>query len=367
MRLSIVDLAPVPVGGSASDALSNSVALAQLAERVGYHRYWVAEHHGIGAAIASTCPEVLIARIAAATDTIRVGSGTALLNYSTPFKVAETYRALHAMFGDRIDLGLGRASSPPIIDAALRPEPDESFIVEASELGGIGTASGRLDDLAAWLAHEDQVAETVAWLVGAFAPSDPRSRVQLVTGGAGGPEPWLLGSSPTSALLAGRLGLRYGFAAFFDPMAAAMALRAYRASFQPSAWPDAPTDPHAMLAINLCCADTDDEADRLRASVEHFYRCGGDIDRPPLVDASTAVSELGAVPEPTLPGTGPLPRHLSGSPERVRLLIDQLAEECQADEIMIQDLIADPGDRLRSYELIAAAFRTDRPAPSVAV
>jgi alkanesulfonate monooxygenase SsuD/methylene tetrahydromethanopterin reductase-like flavin-dependent oxidoreductase (luciferase family) len=348
MRLSIVDLATVPPGGTASDAFAHSVALAQTAERLGFHRYWVAEHHGVGSAVASACPEILVARIAAATMTIRVGSGTVLLNYTRPLRVAETFRSLHAMFPGRIDLGLGRAASPEVVDAALRPPSmDAGGYSDPSQAG-----AGMLDGLGAWMAHEEDLTEVLAWLGGSFSDDDPRAGVRLVPGVSGGPEPWLLGSSPTSAMLAGRLGLRYGFAAFFNPEMAAAALRIYRASFQPSSASGAIEEPWSMLAVNACCAESDRDAARLRASAELFYRQGEGIDRPPLRDAEAAVAELGGVPEPTPRWA----RHLSGGPTSIRAQLEQLASEVEADEVMVQDLIADPAERVHSYELLAGAF-----------
>ncbi len=343
VAVSIVDLSPVPPGRSSADAYTASIDLAIAAERLGYDRYWVAEHHGVGGAVAGCCPEVLMGRIAAATTTIRIGAGTVLLNYSTPFRVAETARALHAMFPGRIDLGLGRADAAPVVDAALR--------------GTEGAPSGDPDygPLASWMAHEDRVTETIEWLDRPFAPGDPRSAALTAHGVDGGPEVWLLGSSLDSAMLAGRLGLRYGFAAFFNPGAAGLALGAYRSCFQPSGMPSGIDHPHSMLAVNVCCADTDREADRLRATVEHFYSRDGRADGRRLVDADTAVAELGGVP-PATGQSGAWPRHLSGSPALVRALLERQVAETGADELVIQDLIADPTERLRSYELIAAAF-----------
>jgi alkanesulfonate monooxygenase SsuD/methylene tetrahydromethanopterin reductase-like flavin-dependent oxidoreductase (luciferase family) len=373
MRLSIVDLAQIPPGGSAVEAFAHSVTLAQVAEQAGYHRFWLAEHHGIGAAVASCCPEALIARVASATTSIRVGSGTVLMNYSRPLRIAETYRSLHAMFPGRIDVGLGRADAPPVVDAALRGDDGSSGAgaIGASGTGGFGGSgsgilgtpggeafggAGALDGLMAWMSYEDRVSEVMAWLEGAFSPDDPRSQVRLVPGVDGGPEAWLLGSSITSAMVAGRLGLRYGYAAFFNPAMAVVACAAYRSSFQPSLLTGGVEQPTTMLALNVCCADTNADADRLRASVELFDRDGAGPGRRPLVGADCAVAELGAPPPPTVPDHGMWPAHLSGDPERIRALIEQYAAQTQADEVVLQDLVACPDDRVRSYHLIAEAF-----------
>jgi luciferase family oxidoreductase group 1 len=347
--LAVVDLSPVPPGGTATDAYANSVLLAQGVEAAGYQRYWVAEHHGIGHAVAGVCPEVLVGRIAAATSTIRVGAGVALLNYSTPLRLAETYRALTAMYGDRIDLGIGRAESPPAVEAALKPPTrDLSWAMQDGAAGG-----SRLDAMTAMMDYEDDVTEVVGWLDGSFTEQDPRAGVRLVAAASARPQPWLLGTSMTSAMLAGRLGLPYGFAAFFNPTAAVAAMRAYRMCFAPSTHPSGLQTPYAMLAVNACCADTDREADRLRASAELFYESGG-VGRRPLVDADDAVAELGGVPKPTTLD-GAWPRHLSGGPTRLAAMLEQMAAETGADELMIQDLITDQRDRLRSYQLIADA------------
>ena len=355
MKLSIVDLAQIPPGGSAVAAFDQSVALARAAERAGYHRYWLAEHHGIGPAVASCCPEALIARVAAATTSIRVGAGTVLMNYSRPLRIAETYRSLHAMFPGRIDVGLGQAQAPPVVDGALRGSAALGTGGDGELFGSPG--GGPLDSIRAWLAHEDDVAEVLAWLDDRFAPGDPRAQVRLAPGVAGGPEPWLLGSSLSSAALAGRLGLRYGYAAFFNPAIAVAACRSYRACFEPSPGSGGVARPTTMLGVNVCCAESNAEADRLRASVELFYRDGaGGPDRRPLVGPARAVAELGGPPAPTLPGARTWAPHLSGDPERVRALIEECVAETGADEVVIQDLIAEPDDRIRSYELIAEAF-----------
>jgi alkanesulfonate monooxygenase SsuD/methylene tetrahydromethanopterin reductase-like flavin-dependent oxidoreductase (luciferase family) len=206
-------------------------------------------------------------------------------------------------------------------------------------------------------AHEDRVTELLSWLGGASTATVPGPGPISVAGVAPGSsaEPWLLGSSPVSALLAGRLGLPYCFAAFVNPAAARLSLDAYRSTFQPRPGDAGPEAPRTMLAVNLCCADTDLEADRLRASVEQFYdedQAPG-TPRPPLLDPEAAVARLGAVPPPTPPDGGQWPRHLSGGPARAASLLERLVEETGADEVMVQDLIARPEDRRRSYELLA--------------
>jgi luciferase family oxidoreductase group 1 len=342
MKLSMVDLTPVPRGGTAIEAYDQSVRLAQWAERLGYERYWAAEHHG---KIAGNVPEVLIARVAALTERIRVGSGVVLLNHYSPYKVAEVFQALEAMSPGRIDLGLGRANGRPESDYAL--QRDRSQIL-------------RFDD------YDQQVTEVMAWLDGAFPEDHPFSAVRMSRGD--GPQPWVLGSSPSSAVLAGRLGLRYCFAGFINPSAAVAAGTAYRANFRPSPFPSGVQEPYAALGMNVSWGETDADGDRLRASVELFYKLlrSGEMNwRGPLPTAAEAVEQLGAVPAPSSVLPGAWPQHISGGPARVREMLETMAADVGACEIVLQDMIGDAAERWRSYELLAEAFELDgedRPA-----
>jgi luciferase family oxidoreductase group 1 len=348
LRVSVVDLSPVPPGGTAVDALANSVELAQQVEQLGYARYWVAEHHGDGRVIASSNPEVLVARIAAATSSIRVGSGTVLLNHYSPFKVAEVFATLHAMFPDRIDLGVGRANSPrPVVDTAM------GTARFTATMGG--EPAPALPGFGGWLEHQERVEEVLAWVEHSFPPGHPFAAIELLPGVEGGPQPWLLGSSSASAVIAARLGMRYCFAAFVNPIGAASAMRIYRQSFQPSGSPSGPQEPCAMLSVNVCCGESDTEGDRLRATIELFHRQRRGTCDPgtSLRSADDAVAALGEIPEPIDLGAGAWPQHISGGPERVRDILCLMAKECDADELMVQDMIADQSARLRSYELIA--------------
>ena len=354
MRLSIVDLAQVPPGGNARSAFANSIALAQRAEELGYHRFWVAEHHGIGGSIASSCPPVLIGQIAAATRSIRVGSGSVLLDYTNPMPVAEQFQVLHAMFPDRIDLGIGRASSgSPTVDHALRGR--SSTAVDA---GTEGSDSDPVAGLMALMEHEARVTEVVRWIDRDFPDDHPYARVELLPGVDSGPQVWLLGASLASAALAGRLGLPYCYAAFINPLQARAAFAIYRGAFRPAMSANRLESPYAMLGVHLCCAETDEEAARLRASADLFHldlaarAAGPDAGRPaPLLDPDSAVRALDGCDVPAHLAS----RQLSGGPERVRALLDELGAATSADEIIIQDLVADHAARVRSYELIAEA------------
>ena len=347
MQLSIVDVGQVPEGGTVADALGHTVALARAAERLGFARYWIAEHHGRGETFASSNPEVIVARVAAATSTIRVGSGGVLLNHYSPFKVAETFRVLHALYPGRIDLGFGKADGVPVVDFALRKDRDVEPVSDDPMAG-----------MMAWLAQEEQVRELVDWLDGSFPPGHPFADVTLLPGVVGGPEPWLLGASSTTATLAGRLGLGFCFAGFLNPDGAVAAFQAYRHVCA--------REPRTMLAVNVACGATDEEGDRLRSSVELFWRRArerpDEVRREPLADPDAAVAELGGVPEPSRLADGTWPHRLSGSPGRVRETLEEMVAATGADELMLQDMIARPADRLRSYELIADVFDLS-PAP----
>ncbi|MCT9094855.1 LLM class flavin-dependent oxidoreductase [Haloarchaeobius sp. HME9146] len=334
MDLSLVDLSPVPDGGSATDAYANTVEIAQQAERLGYSRLWVAEHHGMADVLAGTTPEVLLGHLAAETDSIRLGSGAVLLNHYSPFKVAEQFGALDALAPGRIDAGLGRANGSPAVDRALGTErhvqnPDED--------------------------HAEKITAVVNHLYDDYPAEHAYSDIQIPRSGADEPVPWVLGSSPSSAALAGELGLRYCFAAFIRPQFATHAFEQYREHFQQSELSSGIDEPQGMVAVNAVCAETDEEAARLRAMAEASYKRmqRGVIGTTPSIEE--AIDELGGVPEPT-PATldaDEWPRAISGSPETLSGLLEQLTERVGVDEAMIQHVVADHDDALRSHELLA--------------
>jgi len=344
--LSIADLSQISVGGTASVALANSGALARLADDLGYARYWVAEHHGDAAVVASCAPEVLIGHIAAMTRRIRVGSGAVLVNWMSPIRIAETYQVLESLHPGRIDLGLGRADSPiPFVDIALTIDREAAAQREAS-------GPDPLAAMTSWLEHEERINEILSWRDG-FEAGHPFASIAIPRAAAG-PQPWLLGASVDSALLAARLGMAFCYGAFVNPRDAVSALGMYRGTFRPSV---TSPEPRSMLAVNLCCAETDETADRLRASVELFrHRVAAGSVRAPLADPGTAILELGAVPPPTTPASltaGQWPLSFSGGPERVHDLIAGMVAATGADEVIIQDMIAHHDDRLQSYRLVA--------------
>ena len=334
MELSVVDLSPVPDDGTATDAYANTVEAAKQAERLGYSRFWVAEHHGMADTLAGTTPEVLLGHLAAETDSIRLGSGAVLLNHYSPFKVAELFGALDALAPGRIDAGLGRANGSPAADQALGTKrhvqnPDED--------------------------HAEKIESVVSHLYDDYPDDHAYSDLQLPRSGEDEPVPWVLGSSPSSAAIAGKLGLRYCFAAFIRPQFATHALEEYRTHFQPSELAGSVDDPEGIIAVNAVCAETDEAAARLRAVAEASYKRmqRGVVGTTPSVEE--AIDELGGVPDPT-PATldsDEWPRAISGSPETLAGVLEQLTSRVGVDEVMIQHVLSDHDDALRSHELLA--------------
>lgn len=325
LPLSILDLAPVPEGGSPAQALARTLELARLGERLGYVRHWFAEHHGMPS-VASAAPEILIAHVAAATRSIRLGSGGIMLPNHTALKVAETFQTLEALYPGRIDLGLGRApGSDRAASLALRAIDGQHFPAQLAEL----------------LAFSGEQP---------FADDHPYRAIQVTPGDIALPPIWLLGSSGASAEMAGFSGMGYGFAGHFSSTPAAPALLAYRRAFRPSArFPK----PHAILVVAAVCAPTAAEADRLASTMDLAWLRIRRGEFLPLPSPDTALAypysaaERRAVAEYR-------ERTVIGTPEQVRERLRQLAAESAADEIMIVSNLHDPAARLRSYELLAA-------------
>ncbi len=327
--LSVLDQSPISEGSTGSAALHASVALARDAESLGYHRFWVAEHHGTPG-LAGASPEVLIAAIASATDRIRVGSGGVMLPHYSPLKVAETFSALAGLFPGRIDLGLGRAAgTDPATAYALQRDrrgssPDD-FPQQLVELLGYLDASLPLDH---GFSH-----------LSATLPGLPEA-----------PVPWLLGSSPQSGSWAAELGLPYAFADFINPQGAEIVQR-YRAAFTPSPERERP---HAAICVWALCADTDAEAERLALSGRMMFTLLRRGELIPVPTVERAERFLGAER-----ARGSLPvgrRTVVGRPETVRAGIEAVAREYGADEVMVVTIAHDAAARLRSYALVAEVF-----------
>jgi luciferase family oxidoreductase group 1 len=330
VKLSVLDQSPVSTGTTPAQALQNSIELAKLADRLGYTRYWIAEHHGMPA-LASPAPEILITRIAAETERIRIGSGGILLPHYAPYKIAEQFRMLHALYPGRVDLGLGRApGGSPIESWALRRDVNRLTADDFPE---------RLNEL-------------LAFLHGEFDPKHRFARLTVSPEMPGGPEVWLLGSSMWSANAAAEFGLPYAFAHFIDPEPTRAAIEHYREHFKPS---DYLAEPRAIVCLGVLCADTQDEAERLLLTARAFRRRIRQGDTRPLPSVEEAMVELG--PEATVASRSHTesewPRYLSGDPSSVRTQMESIASALQLDELMILTIVHSHEARMRSYELVA--------------
>jgi luciferase family oxidoreductase group 1 len=320
--LSVLDLAPVPAGSDSADALRNSVELARQVEILGYHRHWVAEHHNM-AGIASSSPPVLIAHLASATSTLRVGAGGIMLPNHSALSVAEQFGTLEAFHPGRIDLGIGRApGTDPVTAAALRRGPLDA------------------DDFPA------QLRDLLAFFDGTY----PRITAVPATGHR--PAIWLLGSSDFSAQAAGLLGLPFSFAHHFSSANTAQALDTYRASFRPSSFLE---QPYAMIGVPVICADTNDEADFLSGpSAFSFVRLRQG--RPTQMPTPQEVARYEFTPiERELVSHWHAPL-VVGDPTTVRLGLEDLVDRFRVDELMVTTMVHGQADRMRSYELLAGSW-----------
>ncbi|MBI1683104.1 LLM class flavin-dependent oxidoreductase [Caulobacter hibisci] len=321
LPLSVLDLSPVPHGTSVGQALANSLDLARHAERLGFHRFWLAEHHNMPG-IASAATAVVIGHVAAGTTKIRVGSGGIMLPNHAPLMVAESFGTLAALHPGRIDLGLGRA--PGADQATLRA-------------------------LRRYMDAVDRFAEDVVELQQWFKPAEQGQSVRAVPGEGQDVPLWLLGSSTYGAQLAAALGLPYAFAAHFAPDQLMEAVEVYRRGFRPSAQLD---KPYFMICVGVCAADTDEEARRLFTSTQQQFlalRRGNPGLLPPPVDDITAI----AAPH-ELAGLDQTFRYSAiGSPETVAAKLRRVIDATGADEVMGASQIFDHAARLRSYEILA--------------
>jgi len=323
--LSILDLAPIVEGATAADALRNSLDLAQHAERWGYNRFWLAEHHN-AVGIASAATAVVIAHVAAGTTTIRVGAGGVMLPNHAPIVIAEQFGTLEALHPGRIDLGLGRApGTDQLTVLALRRDPTSA----------------------------DTFPQEVVELQRYLADPLPGQRVQA-TPGAGARVPlWILGSSLFGAQLAAMLGLPYAFASHFAPDALLPALEVYRSTFEPS---EQLQQPYAMVGANVIVADDDESAHRLFTSAQQSFTNilrGRRGKLPPPIDD---IESFWTPPEKER-ASGMLRRSYVGSPETVRTGLEAFVAETGADEVIVAAAIHDHAARLRSYELLSGLLR----------
>ena len=319
---SILDLSPIPRGATASEALRNTLALAQRAESLGYRRYWIAEHHNMPG-IASAATSIVIGYVAGGTRTIRVGSGGIMLPNHSPLVIAEQFGTLASLYPGRIDLGLGRAPGTDMLTArALRRTMED---------------------------RAEEFPQEVLELQNYFAAAQPGQHIRAVPGEGLEVPIWLLGSSLFSAQLAAMLGLPFAFASHFAPDLMKQALEIYRGRFQPSGQLD---HPYAMLGANVLAADTDAEARRQFTSQQQSFinlRRGSPGQVPPPIDN---IDTYWSSPEKAMVERS-LAVSFVGSPETVQRDLAAFIEEMKPNELMITAHIHDQPTRLRSIELIS--------------
>jgi luciferase family oxidoreductase group 1 len=331
LRLSVLDQTPIPAGSSPTDALANTVDLAQLAEALGFERYWLAEHHGT-TGLAGSAPEVLIAHVAAATHAIRVGSGGVMLSHYSPLKVAEQFRLLEALHPGRIDLGLGRAPGSEALAAlALQrnrqhPSPDD-FI--------------------------EQVAELVAWFGGDFPGDHPFGRLKATPIPDAAPELWLLSSSGYSSRVAAHFGAGLCFAHFISADGGPEAIAEYRELFRVE---NADARPRASIGVGVICADSDDEAEQLAESGRLWrFRQRRYGERGPVPSVAEAVAYSYSEADRVF-ANSTNSRTIVGGPARVHDQLQALVDLYRVDEVVVVTITHDHAARRHSYELLAEMF-----------
>ena len=328
--LSVLDLSPVVTGASGADSLRNSLDLAQLADRLGYTRYWVAEHHNLPS-VASSAPEIMIGQIAAVTKHMRIGSGGVMLPNHAPLMVAERFKVLEALFPGRIDLGLGRApGTDPVTSYALRRRQDDPAADDFLE---------RFQEL---LAFEQR----------AFPESHPFRRVMPMPADVPLPPIFLLGSSGYSAQLAAHVGAGFSFAHHFSDFDPVGPMLGYRQQYKPS---EQRPEPHAILAVHVVCADTDAEAERLATSVDLNFARRRQGHYGPIPSPEEAAAHSYSPSDRALIAQNRA-RLVVGSKDKVMAHLEPLIEATKADEVMVTTMIYDHGARKHSYELLAEGF-----------
>jgi luciferase family oxidoreductase group 1 len=326
--LSVLDLSPVAAGSSGAVSLRNSLDLARLADRLGFKRYWVAEHHNLPS-IASSAPDIMIGQIAAVTTRMRVGSGGVMLPNHAPLMVAERFRVLEALFPGRIDLGLGRApGTDPVTSYALRRRQDMA------------------DDFL------ERFQELILFDRERFPEGHPFRNVHAMPADVALPPIWLLGSSGYSARLAAMVGAGYSFAHHFAEHDPLDAMLSYRAEFKPSA---ALAQPYAILAVAAVCADSDAEAERLAATIDLNFVRRRRGEYLPLASPEEALAYPYSPAERGLIARNRA-RLFVGAKATVLDRLGPMIEATKADEVMVTTMIYDHAARRHSYQLLAAAF-----------
>jgi luciferase family oxidoreductase group 1 len=334
--LSVLDVSPVSSGSNGAQALRNTLELARLADRLGYERYWLAEHHNLPI-IASSAPEIMIGHVANITERIRVGAGGIMLPNHAPLKVAETFRVLEALHPERIDLGIGRApGTDPVTATALRRSQDG---LEAEDF-------------------PQRFGELLAFSGDGFTEDHPFRSVVAMPSDVGLPPIWLLGSSGYSARAAGQMGLGYAFASHFSPADPTPAMLAYRESFEPSEDFERPS---AILAVAVICGETDEHAEELASSMELAWVRMRSGNPGPLPGPEEALAYPYAPAERRL-ADAYRSMQVVGEPRSVRARIEEFAEHTAADEVMVTTNVYDHSERLRSYKRLAEVFDIVTPA-----
>ena len=329
IKFSVLDQSPIISGHTPQQAIQQTIRLAQAAEQLGYYRYWCAEHHSV-MALADPCPEILVTRVAAATSSIRVGTGGVLLPYYSPLKIAEQFRMLEALFPGRIDLGIGRA-----------PGGDQAT---ATAMGQGRYPSA--DDF------PEQVQYLAAYLDDDLPEDHPFAHVRAQPAGPTSPQIWLLGSSDYSGALAAQLGLRFAFAHFISARGGDVVMRDYKKRYQPS--PREPR-PQTLVCVFVICAESQAQAERLAQSVD-LRRLNMDYGVNALVPTLEEAERYPYTDVDRQRIAHHRRRVVLGTPAVVRQRLLEIQDEFQADELMVITITGDYDTRLHSYELVAGVF-----------
>ena len=330
LRVSVLDQSPIAAGATAGDALRTTLELAQLADSLGYERYWLAEHHSFSA-LAGSVPEILVGHVASATTRIRVGSGGVMLPHYSPLKVAETFRMLEVLHPGRIDLGVGRAPGA---------DPLTTFALQARH------RDPTADDF------PNQLIELVGFLNGTIPDSHAFSRIKVMPDSGAAPALWLLGSGGSSAQFAGQFGLPYAYAHFINPSGGERLASDYRKAFHSTS---AHAAPYVGICVSTICADSDEEAERLAASLR-LWRLRLERGDPGQIPTVEEALEYPYTPSEEARVNELASRFVVGGPESVHRQLLALAERFEADELFIVTICHDQSARLHSYQLLAEAF-----------
>ncbi|MDH3737923.1 MAG: LLM class flavin-dependent oxidoreductase [Alphaproteobacteria bacterium] len=329
LKFSVLDQSPVRAGGTPAQAIDETIQLAQATEALDFTRYWLAEHHGTDG-FAGSSPEIMVTRVAAATEHIRVGSGGVMLSHYSPLKVAENFSLLENMFPGRIDLGIGRAPGSDGLTAAA--------LAYGNQIG-IEYFPTKIADMTAFLAGKPPV-------------SEPFKNVRVTPVAPSLPEVWLLGSSDQSAAYAAHFGLAYSFAHFIVPFASEAIVDHYRDNFRPS---PVLAEPRVSLGVFVICAETTEEAEYLAASRDYWRLKLGQGQHLPYPPPDVALSYDYSDHERAVIEQNKANRFV-GDPATVKAQLEDLAARHSADELVLLTITYDFAARVRSYELIAEAF-----------